>query len=304
MGPPSSRVLWFLGTGMIASSVVMGWTAYTLRDLPDHIGEAGTVAQDAREVSEARAMREGHDLPVAQRLRGEPAEPVRTRRHAGSLQEALDENDAGSLEELHGSENRRWRERSRLLSERRRTEQENYVPAEEGVQDFAAIHREELSQSGADRRDPAAAYDGEAPLRRSAIVRSGHGNGNGHGYGAEDATRQGRRLAGAAEELAFGPPPEVPGPGTWLVGRAGLPPVLFKENPLSEDFLPKNVGEKAGPERARAAGALLVAGKVKVFLWGRPQKVRSVQDEGAFCRIELEDGSTGWAARSLVYTKN
>ena len=80
--------------------------------------------------------------------------------------------------------------------------------------------------------------------------------------------------------------------------------MLFKENPLGEDFFPKDLGEKAGAERAKAAGAFLLAGKVKVYLWGGPQRVRNVVDEGAFCRIELADGATGWAARSLVYTRN
>ena len=188
MGPQSSRILWFASVAMIASSGVLGWTAYSLRDLPDHIGAVGHVSQEMREVTEARALREG----------------TRGGQPAGTLPEVLDASDADSLEELHASEARRRRERSRLLSDRRRSEHQEYQPAEEGVQDFAAMHREEPSEASADWRDPRAAYDGDAPIRRSAIVRGGrldepYDEGSGYRRGEPASSRGSTRGAGGGD---------------------------------------------------------------------------------------------------------
>ena len=130
--------------------------------------------------------------------------------------------------------------------------------------------------------------------------------------------RESRRRGGKVEDLdamlervergeaANRPEPKVPGPGTWLVGQRGMPPMLFAQNPMDPAFWPEGFGQKPMLEKAKALGGMVTGGKV-VVLFGATE-VRVVEEGGMFSQVEVTAGSkagtTGWAQTGQIFEKS
>ncbi len=100
--------------------------------------------------------------------------------------------------------------------------------------------------------------------------------------------------------------PKVPGPGTWLLAGAGMPPLLLGEDPVAGTLFPPGFGTMGTAEKGKAMLGLVTSGKIKPFFG--PTRIRLVNPGEAFSQVEVIEGSRagtgGWALNAQIVSKD
>jgi hypothetical protein len=94
---------------------------------------------------------------------------------------------------------------------------------------------------------------------------------------------------------------KLPGPGTWLVPGAGMPPLIFAEDPALGTLFPQSFDKLPPAERGKVMLGLITSRKIVMKL--KPTQIRVVSPGEAFSRIEVLEGnpgSGGWALNGQI----